>query len=302
MRWSHRTLRRVTLYSETVVWNRYRILGRKRDLTGGVAVVTGAGSGLGRALAQRLADAGMKIAVADLAEEAAERVAAEISRDGAGVARPFVVDAGEESSIRDLASRVEHELGVCQVLCSNVGVQQFGTGEELLRGDWEWVFRVNVLGAVSLAQVFLPQLRAAEGARRILFTSSTTALFPVSHMPAYVASKAALLALADTLRVELEPDEIGVSTLLPGPMRTTHLQSSETAKPEGSGTPVYTRETIEVVAAATAGEMVEPDYAARNVVEDLLANHAHIVTHDVHRDLVRERARDIESAFDRARR
>lgn len=271
------------------------------DFDGGVAVVTGAGSGLGAALARRLAAAGMHIAVADIAEAAANETAARLRESGA-TASAFCVDMGDDDSIRALATGVERDLGPCQVLCSNVGVQQFGAVEELPRSDWEWVYRVNVFGAASLVQAFLPQLRASGGARRILFTGSTTALFPVSHMSAYVSSKAALLAFAETLRVELEPEGIGVSTILPGPMSTTHLQTSEAAKPEGPGAPVYTRETIEVIAAATSGEMVDPDHATRNVVGDLLANHAHIVTHEVHRDLVRGRAEDIEGAFDRARR
>ena len=117
-------------------------------LEAGVAVVTGAGSGLGAALARRFAEAGMKVAVADLKLEHAESVAEALRTTGA-VARPYAVDLGSEASIEALAERVEAELGACQILCSNVGVQQFGTVEALGRADWEWVFGVNLFGSVS---------------------------------------------------------------------------------------------------------------------------------------------------------
>ena len=105
---------------------------------GNVAVVTGAGSGLGAALARRVADAGMKVAVADIAADDAESVAEEIrGRDGSALALPL--DAGDEASISALADQVEETLGPCQILCANVGVQQFGRAEDLTRADWEWV-------------------------------------------------------------------------------------------------------------------------------------------------------------------
>jgi NAD(P)-dependent dehydrogenase (short-subunit alcohol dehydrogenase family) len=212
------------------------------ELEGGVAVVTGAGSGLGASLAKRFADAGMRVAVADIALENARNVASTIASSG-GDASAMEVDLGDEASIVALAQRVEGELGPCQVLCSNVGVQQFGTVESLSRADWEWVLGVNVVGSALAARLFLPQLRRAEGDRRIVMTASTSSLYPAAHMAAYVSSKYALLGLVESLRLELAEEGIGVSAILPGPMRTTHLTSSQAAKPSDSDTPVFTPES-----------------------------------------------------------
>ena len=271
------------------------------ELEGGVAVVTGAGSGLGAALARRLAEAGMKVAVADLNRAHAETVASEVGATGSD-AMAFEVDLGSEASIERLAQGVEAELGPCQVLCSNVGVQQFGTVEALSRKDWEWVFGVNLLGSVSAVKAFLPQIRRAAGDRRIVITASTSALYPAAHMSAYVSSKYALLGFSETLRLELAEEGIGVTAILPGPMKTTHLESSREAKPDEGGAPVFSPESIRVVAAATTGEMVEADHATRNLLDDLAHDRPYSVTHFVHRDVINERMRALEEAFELARR
>jgi len=267
---------------------------------GNVAVVTGAGSGLGAALARRMAGAGMKVAVADIAADDAESVAEEIrGRDGAALALPL--DAGDEASISALADQVEGTLGPCQILCANVGVQQFGRAEDLTRADWEWVYGVNVFGTVALVRTFLPQLRKSKDPR-IAITASTSALYPCSHMSAYVSSKYALLGFAESLRLELAEEGIGVTAILPGPMATTHIVSSAAAKPSIDGHPVHTPETIEVIAKGAGGEMADADHAARNVLDDLAANRPYTITHHVHTEPIEARLAEIREAFEFSKR
>ncbi|MBW2423221.1 MAG: SDR family oxidoreductase [Deltaproteobacteria bacterium] len=271
----------------------------KSAFEGGVAVVTGAGSGLGAALARRFAAEGMRVVAADLQLADAEATAEALRAEGAeAIAMP--VDIGDESSIAHLAERVERELGPCQVLCANVGVQQFGRVEALTRADWEWVFGVNVFGTAATVRSFLPQLRRASGLRRILVTCSTTALYPVAHMSAYVASKAAVVALAETLRLELDAEEIGVTALFPGPMATTHTLSSTKAKPHRDGAPVMDDESVAIITESAGGEMVDPEYATRNVIRDLTENQPYLITHDVHREKIEPRLAFIRAAFLRA--
>lgn len=286
---------------------------RIEELKGSVGVVTGAGAGLGAALAKRLADAGMRVAVADIALQNAESVAAGI-RERGGEALAIAVDIGDEKSIEAMAAKVEEELGPCQILCSNVGVQQFGKAEDLSRADWEWVYGVNVFGTVATTRIFLPQLRRAQSAKgakgansaqgnsRILLTASTSALYPGSHMSAYVSSKYAVLGYAETLRLELAEEGIGVTALLPGPMSTTHLMSSKAAKPESEGAPVFTPETIEVVASQAGGEMIDPEHATRNVLDDLAANRPYCITHFVHDEVIFARFEALKQAFELAKR
>ena len=280
-----------------VAIRRYR---RRMETSGKVAVVTGAGAGLGAALARRLAGAGMKVAVADIAINDAEDVAAAIRKNG-GEARAIHLDAGDEGAIESLATRVEAELGPCQILCGNVGVQQFGKAEDLSRADWEWVYGVNVFGTAALVRRFLPQLRRSTDAR-ILITASTSALYPCSHMSAYVSSKYALLGYTETLRMELADEGIGVTAMLPGPMATTHLASSEAAKPDIAGHPVHTPDTIAVIAQGAGGEMIDADTATRNVLDDLAKKRPYVITHHVHTEPIEARYAEIRQAFELARR
>ncbi len=160
---------------------------------------------------------------------------------------------------------------------------------------------VNVLGTVATVRAFLPQIRS-RGEGHVLITASTSGLYATPRLAAYTASKYAVMGFAETLRLELAREGIGVSLLLPGPVATTHLQSSAEAKPAALAAPIFTPEDIEVVTSAMAGDpMVTPDHAVRNVVRDVLANEPYIVTHDVQRAPIERRMEEIWRAFDRAK-
>lgn len=267
-------------------------------LAGGTAVVTGGGSGLGRALAHRFAAQGMHVVVADLALESAEAVARELPR-----ARAHRVDVGDPESIDALAAAVAAEGGALQVLCANVGVQQIASLDRLRREDWRWLIGVNLLGTVASVDAFLPQLRAAPGMRRILLTASTSSLHAVPRLAAYTASKYAVLGYGETLRQELAAEGIGVTLLLPGGMATTHLASSAAARPASLGPSTTTRDDLAVVAAATAprpGDMATPEHAVRHVIAALLEDRPYLVTHGGTPPAVRDRFAALLEAFARA--
>lgn len=272
-----------------------------REFTDRVAVVTGAASGLGAALARAFAAEGMRVALADIDHAGVERTTKTLVENGAQ-ARAFRVDVGERESIDQLAHSVNREMGGCDLLAANVGVQQFGRLDELTPGDWEWVFGVNVLGTVHTVRAFLPQMRRGDRNRHIVFTVSTSGLYAVPRIGVYTASKYAVMGYAETLRLELAGEGIGVTMLLPGPMATTHVQSSAAAKPSHLATPAFRPEDLEAVGAEMAGDrMVEPAYAVRNLMAGIQANEPYVISHQVHRERVEQRLADIWRAFDRAR-
>ena len=163
----------------------------------------------------------------------------------------------------------------------------------------EQLVDVNVLGTVATVRAFLPQLRSAGGERRILLTTSTSALYAMERMAAYTASKYAVMGYAETLRIELAPENIGVTTLIPAGMATTHVQSSAAAKP--TDTPAFAPQDLEIIGGHHADyEAVTPEHAVRNVIRDLRANHPYIVTHLAHRTWIDERMTQIWAAFDRS--
>jgi NAD(P)-dependent dehydrogenase (short-subunit alcohol dehydrogenase family) len=272
------------------------------DLTGKVAVVTGAGSGLGAALARIFAAAGMGVAALDINEQGAQETAAALAEEFKVPTMAVRVDVGDAGSVAAAAEQVRSTLGGCDVLCANVGVQQFGSVDHLTEQDWEWVLGVNVLGTVRTVREFLPLLRAGVGWRRVMLSASANALVPSVSLAAYQASKFAVVGFGETLRQELAAEEIGVTVLFPDAMMTDHLGSSARARPERLGESTFDPADIDVMLAQrefNPDDVVTPDHAVRNVLADLIDNVPYSLTHGSYRAVYNKRRDALEAAFDR---
>jgi NAD(P)-dependent dehydrogenase (short-subunit alcohol dehydrogenase family) len=272
------------------------------DLTGKVAVVTGGGAGLGAAMGHAFAGAGAGIAVLDRDEAAARQTADAIAGQHAVPTAAVRVDVGDRASIEDAAATVAAELGGCDVLCANVGVQQFGAIDKLTDDDWRFVLDVNVLGTVRTVRAFLPQLRAGQGYRRIVLTASLSVLAPAVRMAAYQTTKFAVMGFGETLRHELAPEGIGVSLLFPGGMMTGHLQSSADARPATLATTGAQDDDLPAMLAhrpVGADDVVMPEHAVRNLLADLDADVPYIVTHGSIREGYTERHEWMTAAISR---
>jgi NAD(P)-dependent dehydrogenase (short-subunit alcohol dehydrogenase family) len=271
------------------------------ELAGGIAVVTGAGSGLGAAMAHTFADVGMKVAVLDINEAAAAATASSIAELGA-TATSARVDVGDAASVSAAAEHVRAALGGCDVLCSNVGVQQFGAIDRLTEQDWSWVMNVNVLGTVRTVREFLPMLRAGTGLRSIVFTASSSVLAPSVRLGAYQTSKFAVMGFAESLREELAGEGIGITILFPGGMMTRHLESSVLARPTQLGESILDQSDVEAMLAHQPmgdGDLATPEHAIRNLLADLEAREPYLITHGSFRPIYEQRHAAMDAAFDR---
>jgi NAD(P)-dependent dehydrogenase (short-subunit alcohol dehydrogenase family) len=272
------------------------------ELAGKVAVVTGGGSGLGAALARLFARAGMGVAVLDLDEASAQEVAAALADELGVPATAARVDVGDAGSVAAAARHVDAALGGCDVLCANVGVQQFGAIDRLTEDDWQWVLNVNVLGAVRTVREFLPLLRARSGWRRIVLTASSSVVAPSVRMAAYQTSKFAVTGFGETLRAELAGEGIGVTVLFPGGMITRHLESSAAARPADLTATGAGDDDLTAMLAHTPmeeGDVVMPEQAIRNLLDDLRADEPYCMTHGSHRPVYERRRSAMDAAFDR---
>ena len=273
------------------------------ELEHGVAVVTGAGSGLGAAMAGAFAAEGMRIAALDIDADHAESTASGL-RDAGTEAIAAGVDVADRIALGAAAAAVDDAFGACNVLCANVGVQQFGALDALTPDDWQWILSVNVVGTVNTVNAFLPLLRRSSGHRHIVITSSVAALTPSPRQGAYIVSKYAVTGYADVLRAELADEGIGVITVFPSGMMTNHLASSQAARPAALGESQLRDEDLAVVI-ATAGagdeEITTPDDAIRDLVHDLLADEPYLITHGARGAEIHERHQAIEDAYGRMR-
>ncbi|MGW7612051.1 SDR family NAD(P)-dependent oxidoreductase [Streptomyces sp. NPDC054766] len=203
---------------------------------GQVAVVTGAASGIGLAMARRFAADGLKVVLADVEEGALEKAAAELREDGADVLAR-VVDVGERSEVVALAEDVYGTYGAVHVLCNNAGVGSGAEGRmwEHDPNDWKWAFAVNVWGVFHGIQAFVPRMIAAGEPGHVVNTSSGDGgIAPLPTASVYAVTKAAVVTMTESLYAHLKAEHarVGASVLFPGPhMLRTGLWESHRNRP-----------------------------------------------------------------------
>jgi NAD(P)-dependent dehydrogenase (short-subunit alcohol dehydrogenase family) len=269
---------------------------------GKTAVITGGGSGLGAAMADLFTGEGANVALLDIDGASAEAKATELGERGYN-AIALRVDVADRDSLEAAADAVAARFGACDVLCANVGVQQFGAVDKLTDQDWSWVLSVNVMGVINTVAAFLPLLRKADGERHIVVTASASYFTPGVRMAAYVSTKYAVVGYAEVLRRELAEEGINVSMLFPGGMATRHLESSIAARPEELGESRLERDDIEAMMASAdmtvENHLSTADHAVRNLLDDLAQKRAYIITHGSYKGQVEAQQREVLEAFDR---
>jgi NAD(P)-dependent dehydrogenase (short-subunit alcohol dehydrogenase family) len=192
------------------------------NLKGGVAVVTGAASGIGRALAHRLATEKMSLALADVDDAGLQKTAREII-ERTGERKPRVtthlVDVSDARRMEQFASEVVQQHECVTLLINNAGVALYGFFEEITMADFEWLMGINFWGVVHGVRNFLPVLRRQPRAH-IVNISSIYGIISPSGQSAYCAAKFAVRGFTEVLRHELEGSSVGVSCVHPGGIRT----------------------------------------------------------------------------------
>ncbi len=185
-----------------------------RDFEGKVAVVTGAASGIGRSLAGRLTVEGMHVVLADVEEPALREAVAGIGGDAVG----FTTDVTSAGAVEELAQFAYDTFGAVHVLCNNAGVFQGGLLWECSDADFEWTFRVNLMGIVHGVRAFVPRMLAAETEGHIVNTVSMAGLATTPFSGPYDVSKFAAMAATECLAHDLAAvgAAIKVSAVVPG--------------------------------------------------------------------------------------
>lgn len=197
----------------------------KIEIDGATALVTGAGSGIGRATAIALARRGASVHCADIDLASAEKTAATCEEGGARAARGHHLDVTDRAAVEALATDIESSEGPLGVLVNNAGVGMSGRFTDMSAEDWEWIRSVNLDGVINGCAAFGPAMVAA-GRGHVVNLSSGLGYMPTATEPAYVATKAAVLALSQCLRADWAASGVGVTAICPGVINTPIIDST----------------------------------------------------------------------------
>jgi len=270
--------------------------------TGRVAVVTGAGSGIGQALAEAFASAGSAVVVADIDGAAAKAVADGITSRG-GAADAVVVDVSDAASVEELAATTIASHGRVDVLCNNAGVSTFNLIEDHTLDDWRWVLSVNLWGVIHGVHTFLPILRRQGTPAHIVNTASIAGLLSgVAFIGPYSATKVAVVSISETLVKEFEIAQlpIGVSVLCPSSV-DTRVMESERSRPAALGaehrTDLAESVRLGIRGSFTGPTGLTPAQVADRVVAAIRGDEFWIVTHPGERPSVEARFAGALDAF-----
>jgi len=263
---------------------------RMQDVEGKVAVVTGAASGIGLAMATRFAESGMKVVLADVELDALAAAEAGLRAAGHAVlAVPTDVSRGED--VEALAARAVAEFGGVHLLCNNAGVSVAGPLWEHSVRDWEWVLGVNLWGVIHGVRVFVPIMLGQDAEGHIVNTASVAGLTSFPMIGAYNVTKHAVVTLSETLArdLDLAGARVKVSVLCPGFVRTQILDSDRN-RPESLGRDERPRppEVEDGIRAAIAAGMPPAEVAGR-VLAAVRAEEFYVLTHPDFRAQIKER-------------
>ncbi len=269
---------------------------------GGVAVITGAGSGLGKAFAQTAAGLGMNLVLADVQQDAVEAAAVELRTHGLG-AIAVKVDVSRSEDVQRLADTAVERFGQINLLFNNAGVTSGGLVWESTEKDWDWVLGVNLHGVINGLRTFTPLMLALvdkdpsyEG--HIVNTASMAGLLSVPAQGIYGVSKHAVFALSELLYQDLSlvTDRIGCSVVCPAYVATAIGQSGRTRPTHlANGVPLTKSQAaaLAISQAAVAGGSMPAEEVSRITFEAVREGRFHVFPHPEALALARQRFENI---------
>ena len=271
-----------------------------KDLTDRVAVVTGAASGIGRAMVDSFLDAGMNVVLADIDEKKLKSTLGTLEKYDANVLG-VATDVSQAEQIEALAQKTLEKFGAVHVLCNNAGIGYGARNswETPLEG-WEWIIGVNLMGVVHGIHTFMPLMLEQDTHAHIVNTASVAGLIRNAFNIPYGVTKHAVVALSESLHLELlhRESKVKVSVLCPGPVATDIMSSSERLRPATVPPPpeLTPEEALfRKIFKIYIERGLDPKEVGRQVLQAILEERFYVITHDFN-DAIEPRMQDILSS------
>lgn len=269
-----------------------------KDFAGKTAFITGGASGIGLGIAAALEARGCRIVIADLRPDHIDAALARFSGGArSNTVSALQLDVTNREAYAEVAKRMEAEFGGIDILVNNAGVGLEGPVLQATYADYDFGFGVNVGGVINGFVEFLPQMIAHGRGGHIVSTASLAAeVVMPGHLAIYAASKAAVCHYCEAVKADLGEQGIGVSILLPGPIKSNIHQANQN-RPQhlraGSG---FAESEAQLARRQIGESWMEPEEVGEMVVQGILDNSTYIVTHGIFKDWQRARAQAVLDA------
>ncbi|MEM7218760.1 MAG: SDR family NAD(P)-dependent oxidoreductase [Pseudomonadota bacterium] len=272
------------------------------NFAGKVAVITGAASGIGRALTEKCLAEGMHVVMADIEESALENAAAELLATTNCQVLPIVTNVAIEAQLRHVLDEAVGALGGVHLLFNNAGVGGGGNAWTATQNDWDWVLGVNLWSVIYGLRVFVPQMLSQNEPCHIVNTASVAGLLGGTTNALYSVTKHGVVALTENLSVDLNAEgaQIGCSVLCPGFVNTNIFDSGRNrpaalANDEAPPAPTPEDEQRMAMFREILRRGMQPAEIADIVFDSIRANRLYMLTHDHFDEMIRTRADNIVS-------
>jgi NAD(P)-dependent dehydrogenase (short-subunit alcohol dehydrogenase family) len=252
-----------------------------KDVQGKVAFITGGASGIGLGIAGALVNAGMKAVLADLREDHLGSALEGFKKQGqSDQVHGIRLDITDRSAMSAAATEAERVFGKIHVIVNNAGVGIEGPFKDISYNDWDFGLGVNLGGVINGIQTFLPRIRAHGEGGHVVNTASLAAFVTMpAHFVVYVTSKAAVIALSESIRAELSREGIGVTVLCPGPVKS-NIHELARNRPARLKTSAAFEEAAKRLGQRTVSPLwMEPSEVGAKVLHAIRNDELYVITH-----------------------
>ena len=239
-----------------------------KSLNGKIAVVTGAGSGIGQATALALAAQGARVVVTDISESTAQTTA-DLIRSQSQSAEAYKLDVADYAQMQAVATRVQQDIGVPSIVVNNAGIAVAGSLLDCSLENWEKVVSINLMGVVHGCKAFLPAMVKSNSPGHIVNIASMAGFSGVAKLGAYTATKFAIVGFSESLRAEMSAHQIGVSAICPGLISTNIVSAGIFESSE-----VDVEEKRRAINALYSRRNYTPDRVAKVILKAIRKNRA----------------------------
>jgi NAD(P)-dependent dehydrogenase (short-subunit alcohol dehydrogenase family) len=271
-----------------------------KDFKGKTAYITGGGSGIGLSMARAFGRQGMNIVLADI-DEAAAKAAAERLTSEQIKAKGVHVDVGDRNSVRASALEAVSAFGKVHIVCNNAGVAVGGMFGMMKERDWDWIIDVNLKGVVYGAETFVPLIKSHGEGGHMINTASVAGMISGPGLEPYSATKYAVVAMSEGWALQLSAENIGVSVLCPGFVRTRIHESNRARQDRYGGVNAEVDPGIAAtrdMASQAVLSGIDPDVVGARVVEAVKNGELYIFTHPTMRPVIEMRLAAIRAGLD----